>query len=98
MNNKYLPIGTVVLLEEATKALMIYGRYQRDTGTGETYDYVGCLYPEGNIGKEHTYLFNADKIVEVLYVGFDNEENKELTKKLQAQTQTTSPLGRPLNI
>ena len=90
MNNKYLPIGTVVLLEEAQKALMIYGRQQRDTGTGKTYDYVACLYPEGNISKEHTYLFNGDKIAQVLHMGLDNEENKELTTKLQAAQESLS--------
>ncbi|MCL2179091.1 MAG: DUF4176 domain-containing protein [Cystobacterineae bacterium] len=98
MADKYLPIGSVVLLEEATKALMVYGRQQRDTGTGETYDYVACLYPEGNIGKEHTYLFNADKIAKVLFVGFDSEENKELTNKLQAQEQMPSRLSGHVSI
>lgn len=82
--NKYLPIGTVVLLEEAEKALMIYGRQQLDTGTGKTYDYVACLYPEGNIGQEHIYLFNGDKIAQVLHMGLNNDENIELTQKLQA--------------
>ncbi|MCL2012616.1 MAG: DUF4176 domain-containing protein [Cystobacterineae bacterium] len=82
MTNKYLPIGTVVLLKEANKPLMIYGKQQLDTGTEETYDYVACFYPEGNIGQEHTYLFNADEIAQVLFVGFDNEENKALTNQL----------------
>jgi len=95
--NKYLPIGTVVLLEEAEKALMIYGRQQLDTGTGKTYDYVACLYPEGNIGQEHTYLFDADKIAKVLFVGFDNEENKELTGQLQA-TDLSSRLGGHVSV
>jgi hypothetical protein len=99
MNNKYLPIGTVVLLEEAQKALMIYGRQQRDTGTGKIYDYVACLYPEGNIGKEHTYLFNGDKIAQVLHVGLDNEENVELTNKLQAaQEELLARLGGQMNV
>ncbi|MCL2013338.1 MAG: DUF4176 domain-containing protein [Cystobacterineae bacterium] len=93
--NRYLPIGTVVLLQQATKALMIYGRQQRDTGTGETYDYVACLYPEGNIGKEHTYLFNYDKIAEVLYMGYDSEENVEFTNQLrETQAQPLSSAAR----
>jgi len=82
MDNKYLPIGTVVLLEAASKALMIYGRQQRDTGTGKLYDYVACLYPEGNIGKEYTYLFDSDKIAKVLFTGFNSEENMALDRFL----------------
>jgi len=69
---------------------MIYGRQQRDTGTGLIYDYVACLYPEGNIGKEHTYLFNGDKIAQVLHMGLNNEENIELTNKLQAAQEDLS--------
>ena len=44
-----LPIGSVVLLNEGTKKLMIYGVMQSDTENNQ-YDYVGVLYPEGNIG------------------------------------------------
>jgi hypothetical protein len=98
MNNEYLPIGTVVLLQQAQKALMIYGRQQRDTGTGKTYDYVACLFPEGNIGKEHTYLFDRDKIAQVLHLGLDNEENQLLTRKLLEAQKQTQELPRSLNV
>jgi hypothetical protein len=79
---KYLPIGTVVLLEQGTKEVMIYGRKQRDTATGLLYDYVGCLYPEGNISKEYTFLFNHNRVATVVFTGYNSEENIELTKTL----------------
>ena len=73
---EYLPIGSVVLLEEGEKTIMIYGRKQIHAETEIMYDYVACLYPEGNIDDEHTYLFNHDQIAEVLFTGYINEEEK----------------------
>ena len=51
-----LPIGSVVLLEGAEKRLMICGRIQTDTATGTTYDYSGCLYPDGIIDSSQIYM------------------------------------------
>lgn len=59
-----LPIGSVVLLKDGDKRLMIYGVLQvadedegHDGEVPEEYDYIGVLYPEGNIGGDHQYLF-----------------------------------------
>ncbi|MDD6794790.1 MAG: DUF4176 domain-containing protein [Clostridiaceae bacterium] len=82
--NKYLPIGSVVLLKNATKKIMIYGRKQIHAASGKSYDYVACLYPEGNISDEYTYLFNHEDIQKVFFTGFVDETetyyNKELLK------------------
>ena len=43
---KYLPLGSIVLLKGAKKRLMIYGRKQKEADTDEIWDYIGCLYPE----------------------------------------------------
>lgn len=81
---KYLPIGSVVLLKNATKKIMIYGRKQIHAASGKSYDYVACLYPEGNISDEYTYLFNHEDIQKVFFTGFVDETetyyNKELLK------------------
>jgi hypothetical protein len=71
---QYLPIGSIVRLKEGSKRLMIYGRKQKQVATGTEYDYVGCLYPEGNISEEHTYLFNQDMIEQVFFIGFQDAE------------------------
>ena len=42
-----LPIGTVVLLEGATKKAMIYGVKQIDRSTDTEYDYLGVVYGRG---------------------------------------------------
>ena len=45
---KYLPIGTVVMLKGGTKRIMITGFCSIEENTKEKmWDYSGCLYPEG---------------------------------------------------
>jgi len=80
--HKYLPIGSIVVLKNADKKLMIYGRKQKDTGNGNIRDYVGCVYPEGNIDLKHTYLFNHDQIGKVFFIGFQDLEELEFNKRL----------------
>lgn len=77
-----LPIGSVVLLEEGEKRLMIYGVKQTEQETQEEYDYIGVVYPEGNMGQGTQFLFNHDQIKEVYYKGYDDEERQEFIKKL----------------
>ena len=89
--NKYLPIGTVVLLEQGTKEVMIYGRRQRDTATGRGYDYIGCLYPEGNLSKEFTFLFNHNRVAKVIFMGYNSEENIEVTNRLLTEPSSSLP-------
>ena len=81
---KYLPIGTIVLLNNGTKKVMIYGRKQIATDTGDEYDYVACLYPEGNISEEYTFLFNHENIKEVFFKGFEDADEEEFQKILNS--------------
>jgi len=78
----YLPIGTVVILNDGEKTIMIYGRRQTHTDTNVEYDYVACLYPEGNLNEDFTYLFNHDQIQEVLFTGFVNDDERRFLKSL----------------
>jgi hypothetical protein len=79
---EYLPIGTVVILKDGEKSIMIYGRKQIHAETNVAYDYVACLYPEGNLNEEYTYLFNHDQIKDVLFTGYVNEDETEFLKVL----------------
>ena len=82
--DKYLPIGSVVLLKNGTKRVMIYGRKQIHIETGKEWDYLACLYPEGNINEEVMYLFNHDQIDKVYYLGYrDDEEVKFVEENLK---------------
>ncbi|MEF9917379.1 MAG: DUF4176 domain-containing protein [Lachnospiraceae bacterium] len=81
---KYLAIGSIVVLKEGTKKVMIYGRKQMHADTGEIYDYVACFYPEGNISPEYTFLFNDEDIREVVFKGFSDNDNKKFIEQLNA--------------
>lgn len=79
----FLPIGSIVLLKDGEKRLMINGIMQTDMGgTRKNYDYMGVLYPEGHIGEGFQYLFNHEDINEVLFRGFEDAERDEFLKKL----------------
>lgn len=78
-----LPIGTVVLLKNSEKRLMIMGVCQKEVGTKETvWDYAGCLYPEGYIGANNVYLFNNEQIEKVYAIGYQDEEQFAFKQKL----------------
>lgn len=78
---KYLPIGSVVLLKKGTKRVMIYGRKQIQVGADKEWDYIGCLYPEGNIDENYMYLFNHDQIEKVYFLGYQDEEEFNFVEK-----------------
>ncbi len=77
-----LPIGSVVLLKSATKKAMIYGVKQGDKASGTEYDYIGVVYPEGNMGEGTQFFFNHDAIDKVIFRGFENEERDAFIEKL----------------
>ncbi len=79
---KLLPIGSVVLLEEGKKRLMIYGIKQTEQETQQEYDYIGVVYPEGNMGQGTQFLFNHNQIKEVFYKGFEDEERWMFIERL----------------
>ena len=80
----YLPIGSVVILREAQKKIMIYGRRQRRVTDEHEYDYIACLYPEGNINEDYMYLFNHEDIGTVVYRGFSDAEEEAFVEKLNS--------------
>lgn len=82
-NDKYLPIGTVVLLKNAQKRMMITGFCCADEeNPDKMYDYIGCLYPEGLISSENNLLFDHDQIGQIFALGFKDEEEVEFKEKL----------------
>ena len=80
---QYLPIGTVVLLKDATKRVMITGFASMSSETGDTvYDYSGCIYPEGFLNYNEVCVFNNDQIEEIVSKGYVDEEEIEFKKVL----------------
>lgn len=86
--DKYLPIGSVVLLKESNKRLMIYGVKQIATETKKEYDYIACLFPEGNIDKKHNILFNHEDIDKIFYLGLHDEEQYEFNQYILKKFST----------
>jgi len=72
--NTILPIGSVVMLNNATKPLMIFGYMQKSIlHPGEMVDYIGVPYPEGNISIAVQVGFQMTDIAEVLFEGYRTE-------------------------
>lgn len=80
---KYLPIGTVVMLKNGKKRAMIIGfcAVSEEEKT-KVYDYSGCLYPEGMISSNQTLLFDHSQIDKIYHIGLVDEEEKNFKYKL----------------
>ncbi|EJR02676.1 MULTISPECIES: DUF4176 domain-containing protein [Bacillus cereus group] len=88
MNSHLLPIGSIVILKEGTKKLMIYGRKQQvETDKVKKFDYMGCFYPEGYISPDFTYLFNHDDIQEVVSGGYKDEEERAFQQNILSKVE-----------
>lgn len=76
-----LPVGSVVLMKNAVKKLMVIGLKPVKTDEPQTeYDYIGVLFPEGYLGNESCFLFNHEDINDVVFRGYDNPERREFAE------------------
>ena len=84
---KFLPIGSVVLLKGGTKKAMVTG-FCSVAAEDKTkiYDYTGCVYPEGYLDFEQICLFDHDQIEEVFHVGYKDVEEKAFKDELKEIT------------
>ena len=84
IGEKYLPIGTVVMLKGASKRVMVTGFCAiKGNNKNRMWDYTGCMYPEGFLSSNQTCLFNHDQIEKIYYLGLNDEENKKFQKDLE---------------
>ena len=65
-----LPVGSIVLLKDATKKLMIIGILQVNQKEKKMYDYLGVPYPEGFISTDKNFLFDHEDINDVIFYGY----------------------------
>lgn len=83
MREKYLPIGTVVLLKGGRKRAMITGFCSvAQENQEKIYDYSGCVYPEGYLSSNQVCLFDHEQIDKIFFLGFEDEEEKNFKDKL----------------
>ena len=78
-----LPIGSVVLLNNGTKRVMILGYLRYRAGDqSRIYDYCGCRYPEGFISPEKTAVFDHSDIAQIYSLGYQNAQQIAFRQKL----------------
>lgn len=83
MREKFLPIGSVVLLKGGTKKAMITGFCSiAEEDKTKVYDYSGCVYPEGYLNSNQICLFDHNQIEEIFFIGYEDEEEKDFKKEL----------------
>ena len=93
MPDKFLPIGTVVLLKGGKKEVMItsYCIFPNNTQIKDgqevkpmktMYEYGGCMYPEGILDSNMVCAFDHDKIEKICFMGYETEAQKELSRIL----------------
>ena len=83
IKSKYLPVGTVVLLANGSKRVMINGFCTMDANKPDKiYDYSGVLFPEGSLSSDQTLLFDHSQIVRVDHYGLEDQEEKDFKVKL----------------
>ncbi len=91
---EWLPIGSVVRLNDGTRKVMITSRtplFQEGDKVGY-YDYGAYLFPEGQISKDMFY-FNAEDIAEVFFHGY-RDESEELMQKVLNEQRNKTPYLR----
>ena len=95
MKERFLPIGTVVMLNGGKKEVMITSycifptnveikNGEKVKAERKMYEYGGCIYPEGILDSNVACAFNHDQIAEVLHIGYETEKQSQLSQILNA--------------
>ena len=93
IQDKFLPIGTVVLLKGGKKELMIisycivpsgeaYDKNGKVDVTDTMFDYGACVYPEGMITSDQLFAFNHEQIDKIVFMGYETPKQKEISRIL----------------
>lgn len=78
-----LPIGSVVLLKESSKRVMIVGVCQKGgSDANAIWDYTGVVFPEGYLSSDKMFLFNNSQIETIYALGYQDAE--QLNFKIKA--------------
>ena len=81
MEDKYLPIGTIVFLKDDIVMHMIVGYLSKDK-EGKLYDYLSIPFPYGMMTTNAVLPFNHKDIEEIIFNGYKNEKFDEIKKYL----------------
>ena len=82
MNNKILPIGSIIKIYNSDLYLMIYGYVDKNKKIeNDYYDYFCCIYPTGIDGK-NSILVKKEKIEKVIFIGYQDAKFANLVELL----------------
>ena len=95
MEEKFLPIGTVVILKGGRRELMImsycvmpdgqgYDKNGEIDVNGKMFDYGACFYPEGMITSDQLFAFNHEQINRVCYMGYKTQQQADISEMLKS--------------
>ena len=88
MEQKFLPIGTVVQLKDSTALAMIAGYFPvTQSEPGKVYDYSGFKFPVGFVRNNEVYCFNRDQIELVVAYGYRDIEEDQFMQRLEASEE-----------
>lgn len=74
MYSKYLPIGTVVKLNDVDKFAIIAGYFPSgEAKEGYVWDYSAFPYPEGMIDNDKVLQFDKQAIEKIIVMGYQDE-------------------------
>ena len=92
MKERFLPIGTIVILKDDSEKIMItsYCIFPKGKtvikGKEETakrmFEYGGCIYPEGVEDTDVVLVFDHKDIEKVVHLGYCNDAQKKLSSLL----------------
>ena len=88
MMNGLLPIGSVVLIGNSVKKVMIVGVCQKGGQEKKLYDYTGVIFPEGFLDAKKMFLFNHDQISQIYALGYQDAEQLAFKEKADTLIQT----------
>lgn len=80
MEDKYLPIGTIVMLKNDIVLYMIVGYLNNNNG--EIKDYISIPFPYGMMTLDAVTYFNHIEIERVVFIGYKNDKYKMFNEKI----------------
>ena len=93
MNEKYLPIGSIITTKKSSQKIMIVGYFGLEyTEALEVYDDRGSTYPKGLLEKNNMISFNHEDIITCDFMGYKDSSYTDLNKKLIGEDVVTESL------
>lgn len=82
MEDKYLPIGTIVLLKDDISMYMVLGYLNKDVNN-KISDYISVPFPYGFLSTLAIKTFNHSDIEKEVFKGYKNEQFQKMNSYLK---------------